>query len=145
MLPEEITTKLKQLDEQRDERQKHAARIYRISGERAPVIDPHEMFLLASEWRSARIDGLESRCLYHDENSSIHHVRALKAGTLREHRHNEGEYMQVLRGVVRVRKAAEIRIMRPGDWIWIEPHAPHRMTWGDNMELLKVFSRDPGC
>lgn len=142
MLPDEITTKL---DHEREERRKHIARIYAISGEHAPVIDPNEMFLLASEWRPSRIEGLESRCIFHDESSSIHHVRAIEAGTIREHRHREGQYMQVLRGLVRARKGAELRIMHAGDWMFIEPNTPHRMTWGGDAEILKVFSRDLGC
>lgn len=143
MLPDEITAKL---DAQRDERKVHMSRIYAISAQYAPVMDPAEMYPAHDDWQpSPVVDTLESRCIYRDDTTHIHLVRSRENGVIREHRHREGQYVQVLQGLMRVRRGSDIMVLRRGDWTWIEPQMPHRMTWSAGTEHLLSFTETKGC
>jgi len=140
MLPKEIKTKL---NEQREKRRHHMARIYAISAKYAPDIEPTEMFPVSDQWQSVRdIPGAQSRCIHRDEISTIHLVKISQAGVLREHTHKRaGQYVQVLTGLLRARKDSTVRVLRRGDWMWIDAGVPHRMSWGDDTEVLVTFSK----
>lgn len=138
VLPESIVSSL---DDMRDERRESMARIYAISAKRAPDIDPREMFSSSHDWQAVQhIEGAESRCLYNEGVSYLHIVRANEGGVMREHFHvNDHQYIQVLAGLVRARRATDVYTMHRGEWLWIPAGVPHRVSWAAGTQVLVNF------